>query len=681
MPILKEAKRGARCLSRVAAAACTALLLLSVVAPALLAGFPTGVSEAFAASAYYVSPSGSDTNAGTLASPWRTVQKAANTAKAGDTVYVRAGTYSERVTVSGSGTASAPILLRGYEGERPLVTQGFALTGSYITVQQFEITPGYQGGSNGTRAALYVGGSYNTADNIYIHDLAQTSRQTAVLVFGSHGTVSNSRVINYCTYNASATGASVENYGRLINTYFEAESQIRCVEVGDNASVIGCQLIGPNEDIMLAVNGSHVLVKDTLLYKEGRRKGTGTHTEMIGISCTSQTGSSLTDITFDGCVVGNPPNGDWGTGVQYEGAPFHVFFFGTVSGSTYDNVHFTNNVFLGGADRIADQNPGTGCLTNVTWCNNLFTGIAGPALDDSCVWRNNICGNGFEIRNVSGGETQDADYNLYWDDYHSSKPSIEGSHTRVGDPAFLSPVVSAATRWGIDADWHIGSSSAAINKGLASSLTPAVDKSGNARVGATDIGPYEWTGTSGASVPGSSGSGAETPASSETPAAPTTPSETPVATTPAPGKTFIYRFYNKVNGSHFYTASQSECNAISANYSATYLYEGVAYTANTANPANDDSLYRFYNKVNGSHFYTVSASERDRVIANYSATYQYEGAAYLVSSTASDLPVYRFYNTHNGSHFYTVSESERDRVIENYSATYLYEGVAFWVGQ
>ena len=56
---------------------------------------------------YYVSTAGNDNNAGTLSSPWRTIQKAANTVKAGDTVQVRAGTYNEIVTMKTSGNASA----------------------------------------------------------------------------------------------------------------------------------------------------------------------------------------------------------------------------------------------------------------------------------------------------------------------------------------------------------------------------------------------------------------------------------------------------------------------------------------------------------------------------------------------------------------------------------------------
>lgn len=71
----------------------------------------------------YVSTAGNNANAGTLALPWRTVQFAASTANAGDTVYVRGGTYSERVNFTKSGTASAPIVFREYPGEVPVIDQ------------------------------------------------------------------------------------------------------------------------------------------------------------------------------------------------------------------------------------------------------------------------------------------------------------------------------------------------------------------------------------------------------------------------------------------------------------------------------------------------------------------------------------------------------------------------------
>lgn len=63
----------------------------------------------------YVDPTGLDTNPGTDASPWRTLQHAANTANAGDTVVVRAGVYVG-AKFSRSGQAAAPITFSGKSG-------------------------------------------------------------------------------------------------------------------------------------------------------------------------------------------------------------------------------------------------------------------------------------------------------------------------------------------------------------------------------------------------------------------------------------------------------------------------------------------------------------------------------------------------------------------------------------
>jgi hypothetical protein len=66
----------------------------------------------------YVSRAGSDSNPGTRARPWRTVQKALQALEPGETALVRAGTYTENLLMSRAGTASAPITVRAYPGER-----------------------------------------------------------------------------------------------------------------------------------------------------------------------------------------------------------------------------------------------------------------------------------------------------------------------------------------------------------------------------------------------------------------------------------------------------------------------------------------------------------------------------------------------------------------------------------
>ena len=82
------------------------------------------VSGAFgqANSAFYVATTGNDSNAGTQASPWRTVQHAVDTARAGSTVNVRAGIYEELVSINASGNASDGfITFRSYPGETAIL--------------------------------------------------------------------------------------------------------------------------------------------------------------------------------------------------------------------------------------------------------------------------------------------------------------------------------------------------------------------------------------------------------------------------------------------------------------------------------------------------------------------------------------------------------------------------------
>ena len=100
---------------------------------------------------YYVAKTGLDSNDGSLAHPWLTINHAASTAVAGDTVYVRSGTYNEYVfDCYHSGTAGNPITFENYPGESPIIDgTGLAnpssnygllyIVGNYINWQGFEI--------------------------------------------------------------------------------------------------------------------------------------------------------------------------------------------------------------------------------------------------------------------------------------------------------------------------------------------------------------------------------------------------------------------------------------------------------------------------------------------------------------------------------------------------------------
>lgn len=110
------------------------------------------------AATYYVATTGDNSNPGTEDKPFRTITHAVNTMVAGDTTYVRGGTYNETVLVQFKvpGTSSAQIKLLSYPGESPILNcagsskttplgiliqhkNGYKLAMGWITIEGFEI--------------------------------------------------------------------------------------------------------------------------------------------------------------------------------------------------------------------------------------------------------------------------------------------------------------------------------------------------------------------------------------------------------------------------------------------------------------------------------------------------------------------------------------------------------------
>src|SRR5580658_5871530 len=102
-------------------------------------------------SSFYVATTGNDSNPGTQAAPWRTIQHAAETARAGSTVNVRGGIYEELVSINASGNASDGfITFRSDPGETAVLdATHFTPSGrqgvltihnqSYVRIEGFEI--------------------------------------------------------------------------------------------------------------------------------------------------------------------------------------------------------------------------------------------------------------------------------------------------------------------------------------------------------------------------------------------------------------------------------------------------------------------------------------------------------------------------------------------------------------
>ena len=90
----------------------------------------------FSQTTYYVAPSasgGSDSNAGTLAAPFETLQHAINQLSAGDVLYIREGIYRETITIDEDGTSGNLITIENYNNEVVTIDGTVDVTGTWST--------------------------------------------------------------------------------------------------------------------------------------------------------------------------------------------------------------------------------------------------------------------------------------------------------------------------------------------------------------------------------------------------------------------------------------------------------------------------------------------------------------------------------------------------------------------
>ena len=120
-----------------------------LLAAATIVSFPAGALAA----EYVVAPGG--TGHGTDKAPFGAIQTALLAAQPGDTVLVRAGTYQEAIRTIRSGSARAPITIRGESGRGPVVitTRGTVLQidHSFVTLDNVVVDGAY-----GPRTALKI---------------------------------------------------------------------------------------------------------------------------------------------------------------------------------------------------------------------------------------------------------------------------------------------------------------------------------------------------------------------------------------------------------------------------------------------------------------------------------------------------------------------------------------------
>ncbi len=220
---------------------------------------------------YYVSTAGSNSNPGSLAKPWLTIQHAANTATAGATVYVFGGVYHQSINFPNSGTASEPITFKSYPGQTAVIdgtglscctsnppssgneTQGLIniVNQSYLTISGFEIRNYSTGNSSATPSGIWITG-YGTGVNILnnlVHNIETTSEQNGnafgISVYGTSTSPITQLVISGNEVYSLKTGESesVNVDGNV--THFQITNNL--IHDNDNIGIdaIGYEGVGP----------------------------------------------------------------------------------------------------------------------------------------------------------------------------------------------------------------------------------------------------------------------------------------------------------------------------------------------------------------------------------------------------------------------------------------------------
>jgi hypothetical protein len=149
-------------------------------------GTVTLLAQAAAGNTYYVAANGNDSGPGSMANPWATIQHAANTAQAGDTVLVRGGTYNALASFPHSGNSAAGyITFESYPGETATIDgTGLPIPGgqaglftlnnaNYVVIEGFQLQNYSTSKLSQVPIGIYItgaGANVQVVNNV-IHDI------------------------------------------------------------------------------------------------------------------------------------------------------------------------------------------------------------------------------------------------------------------------------------------------------------------------------------------------------------------------------------------------------------------------------------------------------------------------------------------------------------------------------
>jgi hypothetical protein len=412
---------------------------------------------------YYVATNGNDSNPGTLASPWRTIQKAANTAIAGDTAYIKAGTYNERVIFqTNDGNSTNWITFMNYGADIVIID------GTGITVQ---------GQNNGMWQGLvdFRNRNYVKLQGIQI----KNSAFFGIYINGG----SNILIQNNYIYNTWASGIMTE----YANTFIIDNNNI---ELACNATNTNGQ--GTQECISVSTGVDNFTISNNIVHDGGKpdfggegidTKNSASNGKVFGnhVYNTNSVGiyvDAWSNYARDIEVYNNLVHNTVGAGIGIS----------SETGGNIDRIKFYNNIiyqtewgFLLPTYQEANT---TGHIDTVSIMNNTFYNNRQIGMWFSSYWnipsqgRNTVVSNVDIFNNIVYGNPTSIQNDL---------GSAINIHNNLEiNPLFVNPTSTPP-------DFHLQSNSPAIDAGT-STNAPSFDFDGNTRPqGARyDIGAYEY---------------------------------------------------------------------------------------------------------------------------------------------------------------------------------------------
>ncbi len=478
------------------------LLIVVIVVCSAIGSFKEVVYAA--GSSYYVSPTGSDSNPGTMNQPWKTIGKAVNTAAAGDTVNVRSGTYQEQVYISTSGTSSAMIIFQAYPGETPIIdgnntipgsTGGglIQISGSYVRVSGFEVR-------NSAGAGVILVGKNNVADHIN----ANHNHNSGILIIGDYGVAEFNTVWSNSMENVNGSSPNTETFGisaaRSPN-YAVIKNNVEYGSWGEgistfesNGTTIEDNIVYDSwTDNIYISDATNVVCQRNFVYATGAMNGYGSSQTGIYLGDETYNPASANIKVLNNIAYNNNRNLWWGKGPK------------TTSGM--NNVLIANNTFVNSTTYFGVQLNDSAYHQNVTFENNIIEQDGTLPV----------------IYAVSNPQVH------YSNNLWSKAPisAASGSGDVIADPMFAKTGQPSSPAW-----YKLATSSPAIHKALPISDV-SIDYFSDARGSAADIGADQFMGASSATntpvVPTATQINTQVPPAATNTPVPVTPTSQPTS--------------------------------------------------------------------------------------------------------------------------------------------------------